>query len=99
MSEEQSEKRTFPTIPYQNAELNALWNGIKDHFAEQGRVSSKEIAANADDYDCKYPEKTIRRDILPKLRKALADDDVIDVDYENPEGEQGPTRKIWVLDR
>jgi hypothetical protein len=97
-STDQSEAElTFPEISYDDTQLRKLWSGIKEHFGPTGRVYSKDIAEKTHEYQCTYDEQTIVRDILPKLRKSLKQQNMISVELEDAD-QQGPTRKKWIFE-
>ncbi|WP_226005993.1 hypothetical protein [Natrinema salinisoli] len=99
MSESDDETISFPDLRYSDKSLNQIWDGIKDIYSNQDRVYNQKIVENADKLPEVYPEETLRKQVLSKLRDALEEKDIIDIDHERGgrEGTGGAPRKIWVF--
>lgn len=94
------DRLSFPGLDYSDENLNKVWTWIRDDLAEQGRVYNHQIAAKHEDCPATYERSTLE-DVLSKLRAALNQNGIIDVEHE-PGGDDekgGGTRKLWVLDR
>ena len=93
---------SFPDLGYSDASLNDVWTWIRDDLATEGRVYNHQIVAKHEDNPAGY-SKTTLAGVLSKLRPALYQAGVIDVENEpggdEDDGTGGPTRHIWVIDR
>lgn len=87
----------FTTVPCAHEKAKLVWAEMHRLLTEHHRVYAGNLPDNADFSHVDLSRKNIEQNILPKMRTALADKDIIDVELENPEGEQGPTRKMWIL--
>lgn len=83
---------SFPDLGYTDDKLNKLWVWIRDDLAERGRVYNHIILENADQCPVNYPDSTLEKDLLPKLRIALEEKNLITVE---PEDGEGGMRKRW----
>lgn len=83
-------------IDYRTSKLNAIWSDIRDILQEQGRLSGDELASKLDHEKYGYTEQTLANDVIPKLRKALQEQDILSVKLED---DGKIVQKQWVLDR
>lgn len=90
---------SFPDLDYSDENLNKVWKWIRDDLAQEGRVYNHQIAAKHEECPASYKRSTLE-DVLSKLRSALKQNEIIDVEHE-PGGDDekgGGTRNVWVLD-
>ncbi|MFA9427033.1 hypothetical protein [Natronorubrum sp. A-ect3] len=94
-----SDDISFPDLDYSDDSLNEVWRRIKEIYSNQDRVFNEKISENADKLPDTYPDDTLRKDVLPKLRKALKEKNIIDIEYEEGGDDDtgGAPRKIWVF--
>jgi hypothetical protein len=78
-----------------------VWAWIRDELADEGSVYNHKIKQKHEECTADYPEETLVKDVLPKLRNALAAADIIDIEYEEGGGDEqgGGLRKLWVIDQ
>jgi hypothetical protein len=92
----------FPGLGYSDESLNQLWMWIRDDLANEGRVYNQKIVEKHEKNPAGY-SKTTLSGALSKLRPALAQAGIIDVEYESPgeddDGKGGATRNLWVIDQ
>ena len=85
----------WSAIPYSADNLDEIWMVIKSEMGETGRVHAYDMKENDVFSDAPYPAATIYRDILPKMRNTLEEQNIIRVETAQPT--QGSKRKEWVL--